>query len=490
MDFNDLFRAGGDIADAVTDAIDNNDFSELASNIQKTVRDVSDSVARDVRRNSYEYQRQRDRYNQPGGATYRGAGNSYQGTYDNRYEGASWNEDQNRSQTRGGYKESYTPFMRKWPSRNKGLLKVLGGTFGILCGGWLVLSHAVSLLIFGLDASAGFVMIGLLAGAIILAGSIYAVRAGKKERILVARYYQYGRAIGNAEYIEIRKLAQKTHRTSEEVLKDLKLLMEKGLLPQAWLDEQETTLMLSQNVYDQYRTLKRQSEQQQARQNAQVQKTQEQERQEAEDAKLPAEAREILREGRSYILTIHRFNDEIPGQEMSDKLDKLERTMNRIVEQVRKQPGSAADLRRLMQYYLPTTIKLLDAYVQLDKQEITGENIAKTKQEIEEALDMINDAFENLLDSLFQDMAWDISSDISVMKTMFAQDGLTQPEMSSDSGQSAAAKEQQVYGSASAKEQQVYGSASAKGQAAAQFGRQAAGQQAYSPDLQWDEEES
>jgi len=78
-----------------------------------------------------------------------------------------------------------------------------------------------------------------------------------------------------------------------------------------------------------------------------------------------------------------------------------------------------------MNYYLPTTKKLLEAYVELDRQTVQGENVQQTKNEIDSAMDTINEAFEKLLDSLFQDMAWDISSDISVMKTMMAQDGLT-----------------------------------------------------------------
>jgi hypothetical protein len=99
--------------------------------------------------------------------------------------------------------------------------------------------------------------------------------------------------------------------------------------------------------------------------------------------------------------------------------------MKRIIDQVRKDPSSASNLRRLMVYYLPTTMKLLEAYGELDRQPVEGENIISTKQEIREALGTINDAFERLLDSMFQDMAWDISSDISVMKTMMEQDGLT-----------------------------------------------------------------
>jgi hypothetical protein len=86
------------------------------------------------------------------------------------------------------------------------------------------------------------------------------------------------------------------------------------------------------------------------------------------------------------------------------------------------------DIRKLMEYYLPTTVKLLHAYEELDHQPIQGENILSSKREIEESLDTLNIAFEKLLDSLFQNQAWDVSTDISVLKTMVAQDGLTKED--------------------------------------------------------------
>ena len=144
-----------------------------------------------------------------------------------------------------------------------------------------------------------------------------------------------------------------------------------------------------------------------------------------EDEKLPAQAREIVKEGLLYMGKIRSFNREIGDEEISEELAQLELTMKRIIEQIRKDPASAPNLRRLMIYYLPTTMKLLQAYVELDRQPVGGANITSTKREIREALGTINDAFEKLLDSMFQDMAWDISSDISVMKTMMNQDGLT-----------------------------------------------------------------
>ena len=102
--------------------------------------------------------------------------------------------------------------------------------------------------------------------------------------------------------------------------------------------------------------------------------------------------------------------------------------MTRIFKQVEKQPELASDLRKFMNYYLPTTAKLVEAYKELDAEAVEGENITRTKREIEDTIDTINEAFEKLLDSFFEEKAWDISSDINVMKTMLKQDGMTESD--------------------------------------------------------------
>ena len=134
----------------------------------------------------------------------------------------------------------------------------------------------------------------------------------------------------------------------------------------------------------------------------------------------------ILDDGSKYIEHVRYINDLIPDTKpMSEKLYRLENIMNRIFAQTRRAPENAKDLRRFMDYYLPTTTKLLNAYVDLMKQDSDVENVAGPLREIEDTMDTVNDAFEKLFNSMFQDMAWDISSDISVMKTMMKQDGLT-----------------------------------------------------------------
>ena len=151
---------------------------------------------------------------------------------------------------------------------------------------------------------------------------------------------------------------------------------------------------------------------------------------EADREQIPSEVQDVLREGNDYLLKVRNYNDLIPDdQAMSDKLYALEDTMKRIFDKVKEEPKSAKDLRRFMTYYLPTTEKILGAYVAIQNQGGDGENARNTRHEIEDAMDVINDAFATLLDQLFQKTAWDVSSDISVMKTMMAQDGLTDNAM-------------------------------------------------------------
>lgn len=144
--------------------------------------------------------------------------------------------------------------------------------------------------------------------------------------------------------------------------------------------------------------------------------------------KLSEEVKKVIEEGDRYIEEIRRSNDAIPGIEVSNKMYHLENVIRRIFQRVEQHPELIDDLHKFMDYYLPTTMKLLKAYEELDKQDVEGENIKTAKQEIENTLDTINTAFENLLDSFYKDTAWDVSTDISVLKTMLAQEGLTGDE--------------------------------------------------------------
>ena len=236
------------------------------------------------------------------------------------------------------------------------------------------------------------------------------------------RFRQYTKAIGNRAYCTIEELAGKSGRDKKSVVKDLKKMIDKKMFLQGHLDEQETCVIVTDEMYQQYLLVQKQAQEREIQEKASREQKE----------KLPEECRKILEEGNECIRYIRKCNDDIPGEEMSQKLSRLELIITRIFEEVGKNPELAGELRKFMNYYLPTTQKLVDAYRELDQETIISENMAKTKKEIEDTLDTINEAFENLLDSFFEERAMDISSDISVLQTMLAQEGLTGKDFDTD----------------------------------------------------------
>ena len=201
--------------------------------------------------------------------------------------------------------------------------------------------------------------------------------------------------------------------------KDIKKMIDDRWFRQGHIDEQETCLITSNETYLQYTQT----------QKALEQKKQEEEKYQAEQERnrknTPPEVQEVLDKGNEFLDKIHRSNDAIPGEEISAKISRMELIVEKIFERAQKHPEIIPDLKKLMNYYLPMTVKLLDAYEEMDQQPVQGENIQASKKEIENTLDTLNQAFEKLLDSVFQDTAWDVSSDISVLHTLLAQEGLT-----------------------------------------------------------------
>ena len=139
----------------------------------------------------------------------------------------------------------------------------------------------------------------------------------------------------------------------------------------------------------------------------------------------------MLDKGNAFLSEIRRCNDAIPGEEISRKISRMETIVQRIFQRVENHPEIVPDLKKLMNYYLPMTVKLLNAYAEMDAQPVQGETILSSKREIEAALDTLNQAFDKLLDDLFADTALDVSSDISVLQTLLAQEGLTDDGMRS-----------------------------------------------------------
>ena len=134
----------------------------------------------------------------------------------------------------------------------------------------------------------------------------------------------------------------------------------------------------------------------------------------------------VIRDGRSSVSKIQQLNDDIPDFKISAKLKQIEILTASIIDQVERKPEKLKEVRQFMNYYLPTTIKLLEQYVQLQNVGLKGENIEAGMRQIEELLDKVIVAFQKQLDSLFERDVVDITADIQVMEQMMAAQGLTE----------------------------------------------------------------
>ncbi len=460
-DWNDL---GQDINRIIQDAVDKSDFSRLNDSIQGI---LSQTFCGSQKQNSgsgweFDLSGSKSEHSQTGSRpqqkqTSGGSGNAAESRQE---AGASGNrakqpkaperengtsqqnvshagsgsrpQRQQQSQTQGyAYREPVTygntagSYSKKWKKAPyfAGNGKKYGASAGLLSGGIsLMVVSCVPLAMLIIKAfmghSSGMAM--FISFMVCLAAGIVMTAAGGHRFRMAGRFNRYIRILNGRHYADIKILAEYSQATEKDILKDIKKMIKKGWFTQGHLDENETCLMVSNEAYRQYlNTVK----------NMQIQQQEREARARAEKARkdrLTPEAAAMLDRGREYIVRIRKSNDAIPGEEISAKIKRIELLVARILQQAEAHPETISDLRRLMDYYLPTTVKLLDAYEELDSQPVQGENITSSKKEIEKTLDTLNQAFEKLLDDMFRDRAWDVSADISVLETMLAQEGLTE----------------------------------------------------------------
>jgi len=137
------------------------------------------------------------------------------------------------------------------------------------------------------------------------------------------------------------------------------------------------------------------------------------------------EVDKIIEDGYVYLAQLREANDRIPDEVMSARIARMEVASAEIFAYITDHPEKAAQIRRFMNYYLPTTLKLLNSYDTLSRQRVKGENIRSTMFEIEGMMETIAGAFETQLDSLFGEDAMDIAADIRVMESILHQEGLS-----------------------------------------------------------------
>ena len=403
--FDELGELGDKIKEIIDTAVSTKDYRQMTEDIKQTVGQTINSTLNSAVDTGSEAIRN-------GLNSMFGSGNS---EYHNKTKEFEERRRREREQERKKQEEEkakermLTLYDRNTGGRMKGMMLAISG--GILASGMglgtLVLSifgtvgHMSSLVLGGTC----FLAAGALAGVGLLTGGIK--KLGKLER-----FQKYIGTLGTHTYCNFEQLSAAVGKPVKFVKKDVKKMISDGWFRQGHIDAQETCLITSNETYQQYTQTAKALEE----------KKQEEERRQAD---LSPEVQEVLDKGNEFLDKIHKSNDAIPGVEISAKISRMELIVEKIFERAQKHPEIIPDLKKMMNYYLPMTVKLLDAYEEMDRMPVQGENIKSSKKEIEDTLDTLNQAFEKLLDSVFQDTAWDVSSDISVLHTLLAQEGLT-----------------------------------------------------------------
>ena len=235
-----------------------------------------------------------------------------------------------------------------------------------------------------LFVAAGF----LAAGGVLMAGS------GRMKRRM-RRFAKYLAVAGGAQSVSISRLAAAAEVSERRVERDLELMIEQGLWGRgAYVDLSAGKLFRSAMA----------AREDEARRSAPV---------------TPPQAQQ----GYSGVLRqIRAANDRIADPELSAKIDRLEEIAGRIFRLIENEPAKKAKAATFLNYYLPTTQKLLDSYAEFEEAGVSGGNLSQAKRKIEQTMDSIVQGFERQLDELYRADALDIDSDIRVMETMLRRD--------------------------------------------------------------------
>lgn len=414
MGRKDFIDLGDEIKDIVQNAVNSSDFHKLNKDISGTVKGALDEF-RDAIHSGYGgYRNLRWNSNNP-----RNGGRQDE-TDDKEY-------DQEQS-----YKTNTAKQKQKYPQVPVGkVASILYTVFGSIGIGLFGLGAFVLALVGQLSGKLNF--FGTIALSLLpffFISCILSAR-GSALRKRLQRFRRYTDLFNGMPYYSINDLSSALGLKRGYVLKELRKMISIGMFPEGRFDEQETCIMLDKESYRQYQELKN---------NVRMQEMANNKKESSADGqgdstnsnKYNSEVRKVIAAGRLCIQQIRDANDAIPGEEISKKLDRLEEVMGKIFHYIEQHPSQLADIQKFMDYYMPTTLKLVNAYKEFDKLSVQGDNISTAKSEIEETLDTINYAFENLLDSLYEDVTMDVSSDISVLETLLAQEGLTRKDFVSN----------------------------------------------------------
>lgn len=317
-------------------------------------------------------------------------------------------------------------FRSSWGLTASGVVMTAAGGAGMVFFAIPTLVVALTPAVVGAPGVATTTILGILTAgfAALLGFGVRNLRRASKLKALT-------RAVGQREAVTFDDIAARMQVSPKAALSTSRTLIKGGYLPQGRIDDENTTLMVTENAYHQYRQFQQSQRQTLAeREAAEAARAAEAAARAAHEQdlseRLTPEQRAFVACGRDYLRQLRSLDERINDAAVSERIVAIEEVVGRILARAEEEPAVIAGLDRLTAYYLPTTVKLLDAYDRLEEEPIQGDNIASSRREIEHTLEVLHGAFEKLFDDTYQDLSLDVSADISVLHAVLAQEGLTE----------------------------------------------------------------
>ena len=247
-------------------------------------------------------------------------------------------------------------------------------------------------------------------------------------------YMRYAAIIGNSDSVSLMKLCTATSYKMRRVRNDLQRMIDDGFFgDQAYIDAANLCFMRTPDakpdgVAEQYGAAYTRMMSHGSTKTAEEEITKEEKSAEKTEEKNGDATPENLglADFQTILRKIRKLDDDIRDEAVSERIRRIETITRSIFEYVGDKPEKMNQIRMFMNYYLPTTLKLLESYSRIERAGVAGQNMQEAKNSIEKTLDMLVVGFEQQMDQLFKAESIDISSDIEVLEQMMRKDGLSE----------------------------------------------------------------
>ncbi len=305
---------------------------------------------------------------------------------------------------------------QKLPEKSKlGLLKT-GGVFSF------IISFATGMSFIDMEPD----MFSNLITAIVFGVlGVFSWKKAKEIDMISKDYTRFLRELGHNTVIPIRDLASSVQKTEQSTIKELMYMMKKGYFKQARIVENDSLFLLDIPTFKLYKNQKNQMANLSYEEKKQIEK-------DAHKDVNIEKAENIIKISSKEINSINLDISRIKNRSFLEKVIEIKKTIENIVNIIKRYPEKAYALDKFMDYYLPTTVKLIDAYTEYEIMESNDPKIKNSLLEIESSIETINEAFGKIQLELMEDRTMDIKTDIETMKILLNQEGYLEKDWSKD----------------------------------------------------------